>query len=124
MTSFFENLTESEVNQIRDQAEIKKYNKGDIIFSEGDEGNSFYVVEKGCVSIFIDDSGSKKILNSHSEGGYFGEMGITNNDKRSASAEACEDSILLCINKLIFLNIPLLGLKIGQILLQLFPILD
>ena len=119
-TSFFENLTESEVNQIREQAEIKKYNKDDIIFSEGDEGNSFYVVEKGRISIFIDDSGSKKILNSHSEGGYFGEMGVVNNDKRSASAEASNDSTLLCINKVTFLNItnnyPSLAEKINQVL--------
>lgn len=121
-TSFFENLSESEVNQIRDQAEIKKYKKGDIVFSEGDEGNSFYVVETGKVSIFIDDSGSKKIINTLSDGGYFGEMGVVNNDKRSASAETNKDSTLLCINKTTFLNItnnyPSLAEKINQVLPQ------
>ncbi|MCK4865203.1 MAG: cyclic nucleotide-binding domain-containing protein [Gammaproteobacteria bacterium] len=120
--SFFEKLTDSEINQIRDQAEIKEYKKDDTVFSKDDEGDSFYVVEKGCVSIFIDDSDSKKILNTHSKGGYFGEMGIVNNDKRSASAEVSEESTLLCINKATFLNItnnhPSLAEKINQVLPQ------
>ena len=113
-TSFFEKLNESEISQIKDQAEIINYKKDEIVFSKGDEGDSFYVVEKGCISIFIDDSDSPKILNTLSE------MGIVNNDKRSASAKASDDSILLRINKVTFLNItnnyPSLAEKINEVL--------
>lgn len=119
---FFESLTEYEVSQIREQAAIKEYIKGELVFSKGDEANAFYVIEKGSVSIFTEDSESKSMLNVLSEGEYFGEMGIVNNDKRSSSAEVSKDSTLLRINKTTFLNMtnnyPALADKINQVLPQ------
>jgi len=121
-TLFFDGITESEVNKIRDQADVKEYQKDELLFSEGDKGNVFYVVETGYISIFFHKEGSKIRVNTHGEGGYFGEMGILNNDKRSYSAEATENSKLLCFNKESFLKIigsyPEIAERVKQVLSQ------
>ncbi|MGD9064857.1 MAG: cyclic nucleotide-binding domain-containing protein, partial [Desulfobacterales bacterium] len=47
----FNGLPEDQMVAIRKIALEKEFNKGEIIFSEGDEGNGFYVIVEGRVKV-------------------------------------------------------------------------
>lgn len=73
---------------------------GDVIFKEGDPGDSVFFVEKGSVNIkkSMDREGLEfKILAIISEGNFFGEMAVLEDVPRTACAVAAEDSILYSI---------------------------
>jgi len=120
--SFFENLTDEGIARIRGSAVQHRFQKDERIFSEGEPGDAFYVIESGSVSVFFEKDGEKKQLRLLKAGDYFGEMSIINRDKRSASVEATEDSRLLRINRDRFLALtdryPVLADKITPILTQ------
>lgn len=120
--SLFETLSDSDINNIKADATRQHFKKDSLIFSEGDTGDSFYIIENGSVTVFYDDSGNKVQLRTLGDGDYFGEMGIINKDKRSASVSAIEDSTLFCIDKETFIkltnNHPMLADKISQIFAQ------
>ncbi|MBE9547753.1 MAG: cyclic nucleotide-binding domain-containing protein, partial [Proteobacteria bacterium] len=48
-SQLFGGLSEAHLKEIRRIAVEKKYNKGEIIFFDGDEGNGFYLVVTGTV---------------------------------------------------------------------------
>ena len=71
-----------------------EYNPGDVIFAEGDEGNSAFVVEEGKVEIFAQDGPSKTVLAVIEEGELFGEMALIDSRPRTATATALEPTRL------------------------------
>jgi CRP-like cAMP-binding protein len=116
--SFFRDFSAPDIEEIRSLAKLKEYVKDELVFSEGDEANSFYIVDKGHVRVFYNKDGVKEGLCLLGENDYFGEMAIYNQDKRSASVEAIEDTVLLKIKKDEFLefvnNHPVLAEKINK----------
>jgi len=102
--SFFQDLSETELSEIKSNSITKNFAKDELIFSEGDEVDSFYVIESGSVSIHIDKSGKNEQISLLGKGDYFGEMAIFTRDKRTASATARNDTALLCIDKTEFLS--------------------
>ncbi len=74
------------------------FKKGDVIFREGEEGDSFYFIKNGKVGIYASygqDSG--ECLTSLDAGNYFGEMAVIETYPRSATAVAIED---VCVTEL------------------------
>ena len=102
--SFFQDFSETELSEIKSNSISKTFTKDEIIFSEGDEMDSFYVIESGSVSIHIDKSGKSEQICLLGKGDYFGEMDIFTRDKRTASAIANNDTVLLCIDRTEFLS--------------------
>ncbi len=96
---FFRNLSDPDLKEIKSLSEKIKYSKDELVFSEGDEASAFYIIDQGSVSVFYDDKGKDKELCVLNENDYFGEMAIYNQDKRSASVKALEQSCLLKIEK-------------------------
>lgn len=78
----------------------KKYEKGQIIYHQGDLGDSFYYLKKGKVSVFMTSSdGLEKTLNTASAGEILGEAAFFDKLPRVSSAKAVEDSELVIIDK-------------------------
>jgi len=79
---------------------IKTYQKGQVIFKEGEEGNEAFLIKRGIVDIYR-VTGSKRILLSRLQPGeLFGEMSILSGEPRNAHAEAGEeDTELVVIEK-------------------------
>lgn len=48
----FQGLIEEQLGQLRNIARNTSFNKGEVIFSEDDEGEGFYVVVAGQVKIY------------------------------------------------------------------------
>jgi len=69
------------------------FRKGETIFSEGEEGNGFYVVITGRVKIFkLSAEGKEQILHFFGPGEPFGEVPVFTGQHFPANAEAIEES--------------------------------
>ncbi len=72
---------------------------GETIFTEGDRGDSFYVVARGEVAIFKGAGISRRELIRLGPGDVFGEMALISNDPRSATIVATVPSELLRLSQ-------------------------
>lgn len=73
-----------------------KLEPGALIFSEGEMGDTAYVIESGSVDIFV--KGRK--MSALTESQMFGEMALIDNEKRFATAKAGENgAVLYCIDQ-------------------------
>ncbi len=73
------------------------FQKGDVIFNEGDPGNAAYILESGAVEIVKTLEGSKVRLATLHSGELFGEMAIIDGSPRMAAAEVIENSVVVRI---------------------------
>jgi len=64
------------------------YNAGDIIFKEGDPSDLVYKIVSGEVEVFMEADGKTVVLGLMKAGEFLGEMGIADDQPRSASARA------------------------------------
>lgn len=70
----------------------KQFKKGDVIFREGDQGESMFCIAEGSVSIIANYGGEEEQkLTDLKKGQIFGEMAVIEAYPRSATAIASED---------------------------------
>ena len=92
----FNGLPEEQIVAIKKIAVDKKINKGEIIFSEGDEGNGFFVVAEGRVKVFkVSTEGKEQILHIFGPGQPFGEVPVFAGQKFPANAQAIDKTRVL-----------------------------
>jgi CRP/FNR family cyclic AMP-dependent transcriptional regulator len=86
-----EALPDAVLQQIARQAVVRSFSKNAIIVTEGDEGDSLYVLVSGRAKVFVSDADGKEVqLNQLGPGEYFGEVTL-DGGTRSASVMALED---------------------------------
>ena len=74
----------------------KQYQKGEVIFRQGDYARTMYDVLSGSVGIFVAyETENEKQLTTLSPGQFLGEMGMIDAFPRSATAVAMEDGTQL-----------------------------
>jgi len=79
---------------------INTYAKGEVIFQEGEKGDSLYIVLKGQVKVCLyDEDGREYILAAIGKDGFFGELALIDELPRSANVITLEDSELLIIRR-------------------------
>ena len=70
----------------------KQFQKDEVIFRQGEEGNTFYQVIEGAVGIVVSYDGKEKVqLSKVTKDQFFGEMAVIESAPRSADAIALED---------------------------------
>ena len=70
----------------------KQFQKDDVIFRQGEEGNTFYQVIEGTVGIVVSYDGKERVqLSKVTKDQLFGEMAVIESAPRSADAIALED---------------------------------
>jgi uncharacterized membrane protein len=95
----FESLTDDDVDALAKRLETVEYNDGDVIFSQGDEGSSLFVVEDGAVEISYGEGKAKFCLATLFPGKYFGELSLFDGAPRSATATAIKRSRLIRLDR-------------------------
>jgi SulP family sulfate permease len=93
----FRLLTPDQLKKVEQYIKQVSFNKGDIIFKEGDPGNGIYFILSGYVSVFT--GGRSHRLTTFAEGVFFGEMSLFEDLPRSATVRAEIDTELLFISK-------------------------
>jgi CRP/FNR family transcriptional regulator len=97
-TPLFEGLPEGQIREIADLVVERRFDKGEAVFFEGDEGEGFYVVAQGMVKIFkVSVEGKEQILHIFGPGEPFGEVPVFSGQQFPASAEAIAESRLFFI---------------------------
>jgi len=78
------------------------YKKGHIIFSESEAGSCAYIITKGKVNLYILVDGKSTLISTLDKGQVFGEMSLIDNQIRSATAKAVEETELIAISRSYF----------------------
>ena len=91
---------------------------GTVLFEEGDEGTTMYVLQSGRVRISKASREGTKTLAMLGAGEFFGEMAILNNKPRTASAEVVEDARLLVLDAKTFEAMVLSNVEIAVRLIK------
>jgi hypothetical protein len=80
--------------------EVRQFDKGAVIFNEGDMGDAAYLLQEGQVQVSKQVSGRDKVLAELSPVSVFGEMAVLLPDrKRTATARALDRVKVVVINK-------------------------
>jgi len=82
----------------KDSEDLVAFSAGDVILTEGMEGDHMYVVMEGEVSISLNDN----IVATAKSGEIVGEMALIDSDIRSATVAATTDCLLAPIDQTSF----------------------
>ena len=100
---FFSQLSEAELDSVRSLASEKHYPKNAVVLTEGEMGDSLYMIQSGKVKVFIgDENGREIILKILGPGAFFGEMSMIDKQPRSASVRTVEASSFLVLTHAAF----------------------
>ncbi len=80
----------------------KTFRKGEIICKEGDIGDEMYIIHSGKIAITKMSRDLETTLAVLTDGEFFGEMAIIDNQPRSATAKAVDDSKVIVLSAEIF----------------------
>ena len=75
------------------------FEPGDVVFNQGDFGDSVYVIEKGTCEVVREKDGVKQHLADLGGGDYFGEMAVLADVSRNATIRATTAMEVLLIPK-------------------------
>jgi CRP-like cAMP-binding protein len=94
----FSDLGPRELEQVAAVAVPRSFAAGEVVFREGDESNTAYVVRSGHARAVRQHSDGRSItLANFGPGEVFGELAMFDSDRRSATIEAIDDLELLAI---------------------------
>jgi len=82
--------------------EQKTYSDEDVIFSEGEAGNSAFLVASGAVEISRQSDSGKEVLGTINAGQMFGEMALISDKPRSATATTSGETICVLVPQKVF----------------------
>ena len=97
--SLFATLSRRELCIIDGLLHERRHMKGEIIFDEGDEGQSVYVVISGRVLICRQGEPDIGRLTVIDAGVVFGELALLDDAPRAAQARAQEDCVLAALSR-------------------------
>lgn len=87
-------LDDNDKSDIFEAMVLRRFNPGENIITQGDEGDNFYVINHGEVEIFINDV----LQSTQGEGGSFGELALIHGCPRAATVRAKTDVKLWAID--------------------------
>jgi CRP/FNR family transcriptional regulator, cyclic AMP receptor protein len=95
----FESLTPEDLEALSRRLEQTDFAVGDVIFSQGDEGSSLFIIEDGAVEISYGEGRGRVVLATLFTGQYFGELSLFDGAPRSATATAAKRSRLIRLDR-------------------------
>ncbi|MBM4055020.1 MAG: Crp/Fnr family transcriptional regulator [Planctomycetes bacterium] len=99
----FNSLTNEQLKILFEAGITKNFPKERIIVYQHDPGDTFYIVVTGKVKItLLNEDGKEIVLSLLKEGDFFGEMSLLDNETRSASAVAIENTTLFLLTRIQF----------------------
>jgi len=96
--AIFKDLTDDELALVAETCKQHRFNSGEYIFHEGEEGNRLYLIIDGEVRISRDVPGSgEEALAILKPGALFGEMAVFDRSERSTDAISNGGTVVLTI---------------------------
>jgi CRP-like cAMP-binding protein len=104
--SFFSALSDRELEMVAKIAFVKTFNKGFMVFEEGEKRDTLYIVLKGRVKVSLyDEDGREYILDIIGKDGFFGELSLFEELSGFANVMTLEQSDLLVIRRSDFMRL-------------------
>src|SRR6202035_2909696 len=88
--SIFCGLTQDFIDHLRERVELLRFTPGQLICTQGEPADSFYLVRIGFVKISETYPGGELVLAYLSRGDYFGEIGLLGGGVRTATCTALD----------------------------------
>ena len=101
----FATLKSRELRVIDDLLQERRYLKDEIIFDEGEEGQTLYIVLSGIVLICRQGEPETGFIAEVPAGVLFGELALLDGAPRAAQARAAEDCVLASLSRADFKNL-------------------
>jgi len=105
-TQLFGELDEQTLAHLANKAVERSYKKGQLIFHQGDAGDSLFVVVEGLIKVFVtSEDGDEMVLVTLQPPDTFGELALVDGGSRSASAEALETTQVIALTRPMLLEL-------------------
>ena len=96
----FTSLGAGQILEISRVARRQRYDRDDVVFYQGDPGDTFYVILQGQVKVSVSSSeGQEAILVMLDAGDSFGEFALLDEQPRSATIQATRPTEVIAIRK-------------------------
>src|SRR5436190_23921530 len=96
----FSELSEADIASLAKLTSRRACPKDTVVFFENEEGDTFFVIVEGRIKVTIlGDDGREVILTVLGPGDFFGEMALLDNEPRSATAIAIEQTELITLSR-------------------------
>lgn len=116
----FEGLPQADLEYIAEKTKIRQFFPDEIVVFQGQPSNSLFVLTNGIVTVKNITSEHENVLAYLMPGNTFGEVGILENQPRSATVTALSEVDLLVIQREDFLHIlqryPNVAVQLARIL--------
>ena len=101
----FSSFTDQQLAMLLPAVQHRRFPRNSFIIRAGEETDALYIILAGRAKVLIpDDDGNEVILSTIGPNEFFGEMGLLDDQPRSASVETTEPCEMLRISRGAFLN--------------------
>ena len=106
LSPLFKGVPETKIREMLTQSAAFPYREGETVFNVGGEGDFYYIVLDGMVSIARPQPGDNepRVVAVFAPGHSFGEEALISNATRTAAATMLSDGMLLCVPKTAFID--------------------
>jgi CRP-like cAMP-binding protein len=92
--------------QLAGRLRQRRFRRNEVIFHQGDPGDSLHIVDDGSVKITLPSpEGEEAIIATLRQGGFFGELALLDGAPRSATAVALEPTTTLALPRDAFMEL-------------------
>jgi CRP/FNR family cyclic AMP-dependent transcriptional regulator len=100
MVDIFQDLTESEIEEIDRATTMSTCRRGKIFYMPEDTSEVLFLLKEGKVQLYrISPDGKKLVIATIGPGAVFGEMALIGQGMHNTFAEATEDCVLLVMSR-------------------------
>ncbi len=105
-TELFAGLDKNAAQALASRLISRTYRRGQPLFYQGDPGDALFVLVDGTVAIVVtSENGDRMVLTTLQPPDVLGEIALLDGGRRSASAEAIEDTAVLVLSRPAFLEL-------------------
>ncbi|XP_007422171.1 cAMP-dependent protein kinase type II-beta regulatory subunit [Python bivittatus] len=101
----FKNLDPEQMSQVLDAMFEKLVEGGEHVIDQGDDGDNFYVIDRGTYNIFVKCDGVGRCVGTYDNRGSFGELALMYNTPRAATIIATSPGAIWGLDRVTFRRI-------------------
>lgn len=98
-TGLFASLSLAELSELAQSTRLSRHAPGELIVRQGDDGDRFYLIRRGSVSVEVADGGGTRTVATLGHFEFFGERSLLVREPRNATVRAREELELYSLGK-------------------------